>query len=182
VKRNMKNELIVSVLCAVGLTLAGCKPKEDLKPLQDETAQLVEQVKTNNANIDSTTKELNVCKTEHADVTKSNAVVTEPAPFEVPTLTGGETSSGLKEYKDALSAVIQKQEEKLNEVKKSSVDCTEELAAAKAKQEAAAKPTKATSKKKSTKKTTDSVAVDNAQEAGTATKGVKSRYKARKPN
>lgn len=174
-----RSELLFSAICTIGLTLTGCTPKEDLKPLQDETAKLVEQAKMNNDSIDTNTKALNICKTEHSDVADINAIITEPAPFEIPILTGGDTVVGLKEYKDAMIVVLQKQEEKLKEVKKGSEDCTKELAEAKAKVASAANKTNA--QKKATKKSNDSAAVENAKEAGTATKGVKSRYKTRTP-
>ena len=109
---------------------------------------------------------------------------TTEASVEVPALEGEPSLTSLEALKNKLSDALESQKAMLAELKAKGEQCTKDLEAARAEAKAAAEAEaaaaaqaaakqEAASKKKATKKPT---AVKKAEEQGTPTKGVRSRY------
>jgi hypothetical protein len=154
---------IAIVLAMVGAVMAGgCQNQAAIKALQDSTALLSDQATKLDQQLVELSKTFATCTTRLSRYVKQPAT-TEAEKLEVPTFTGEPKVKALEEYKTALTDLIAKQEARLTELKTAGEKCAVDLAAARKKAAAAAKPT----------------AVKQAEKAGTTTTGMGTRYKKR---
>jgi colicin import membrane protein len=175
---------VVAVAGAAGL--AGCKDDSAaIQALQELTTQLSQQVADQNDALTSMTEKVQGCMKDLA-TTKGEAVVitSKDAGVDVPSLEGEASVASLEALKKALNETVEKQKNALAELEASSKQCVADLEAARAAQEAAAKA-KAEAEAAAKQQAADSkrkaadkkpTAVKKAEEAGTPTKGVRSRY------
>ncbi len=166
---------LLTMVCAAWL--GACGDQAAIKALQESTALLTQKATGLGDEIAGLSKEFDGCQAELNKVLKKKAPEAEEMKFELPALAEGTpTKASLETYKTALTELVAKQEAKLAELKSAGETCTTELAAAKEKAAVAVKKVVA---KPEAAPTVKPVAVQKAEEAGTATKGVKSRYKKR---
>lgn len=204
-KQTQRNIFILSTTIGSLFFLPACKNKAAIQALQELNSQTKAKIENNNSAISSAASTLNECKVAVAEVKKEPALVYELPRFEVPALSGAaDDIKGLEAHKEALLSLAKQQEEKLNEVRMAGTTCASDLAAAKSAAELEASKVAVAQAEEATKKAATSVksavkkpitkvakkvedlkpeekpvAVQKAEEAGTATKGVRSRYKAR---
>ena len=181
-----KNHQRLGMGLLLALAFAGCQNKAAIQAIQELTTKMTDQVKTNHESLSSMTQELNACKTTLAEVQGVAAVVSELPALEIPSAPEKIDMASLEAYKQTLTDLVNKQDVSLTELKTNASACATELADAQAKKaemEAAAAK-KATGTKTATKvekkvEEVKSTAEKQAEAAGTATKGIKSRYKKR---
>lgn len=177
---------VVAVAGAAGL--AGCKDDSAaIQALQELTTQLSQQVAEQNDALTSMTEKVQGCMKDLA-TTKGEAVVitSKDAGVDVPSLEGEASVASLEALKTALNETVEKQKNALAELEASSKQCMADLEAARAAQEAAAKAkAEAEAEAAAKQQAADSkgkaadkkpTAVKKAEEQGTPTKGVRSRY------
>lgn len=183
-----KQVVLATVVAVAAAGLAGCKDDSAaIQALQELTTQLSQQVADQNDVLTSMTEKVQGCMKDLA-TTKGEAVVitSKDAAVDVPSLEGEASVASLEALKQALSETAEKQKSALTELETKIEQCTTDLAAARAEQQAAAKAkakadADAAAKKQaaaSKKKAADKkpTAVKKAEEQGTPTKGVRSRY------
>lgn len=184
-----KQVVLATVVALAGAAgLAGCKDDSAaIQALQELTTQLSQQVADQNDALTSMTEKLQGCMKDLA-TTKGEAVVitSKDAKVDVPSLEGEASVASLEALKKALNETVEKQKSALAELEASSKQCVTDLEVARAAQEAAAKAkaeaeAEAAAKKQaadSKRKAADKkpTAVKKAEEEGTPTKGVRSRY------
>jgi hypothetical protein len=121
-----------------------------------------------------------------AKVQKQPAIASSvPAAFAIPTGGAEATVAALENYKKNLMETVDQQKAKLIEIRNDIQACERDLASAKdhARALVSTPATKSPAKKQAIVKPTPAdrvekpVAVQKAEQAGTATKGVRSRYK-----
>jgi len=179
-----KQVVLAMVVAVAAAGLAGCKDDSAaIQALQELTTQLSQQVAEQNDVLTSMTEKVQGCMKDLA-TTKGEAVVitSKDAAVDVPSLEGEASVASLEALKQALSETAEKQKSALTELEATSKQCmmdleaarAEQQAAAKAKADAAAKKQAADSKRKAADK--KPTAVKKAEEEGTPTKGVRSRY------
>lgn len=182
-------QLIYAVVVALSIVtgMLGCaKDDAAVKALQELTAQQTEMVKQQNEELAKLVEQIGTCQTDVAKAKGEAAVIkSKDVSFEVPTLVGDVNLASLEALKTEIAQTIEKQAAQLKELKASYDACMGDLtaaeeaakAAAKAAEEAAAAEAAAkeaaAAKPKQPKKPT---AVKEAEEQGTPTKGVRSRY------
>jgi len=191
----------VIVLATSALSI-GCKNDgAAVNALSELTTQLSEQVAEGNAELASLGEELAVCVKDLAN-TKGEAVVVTATDVtvETPSLEGEANLASLEALKQALNDTLTKQKAALSDLTKKVENCgkdlgaaQEEAAAAVAEAEAAAaaeteaaaaadaaeaeaQAKKAAARKKRAAAKKKPTAVKEAEEQGTSTKGVRSRY------
>jgi predicted nucleic acid-binding Zn-ribbon protein len=167
---NLQRTIFICAAVALAASV-GCKNQTAIQALKDATTQLADSAKSQNDELATLAQSIETCKTDVANVLRKAAVIkSETATFEVPAMPSELTVASLEAYKTALMEILDKQKAKLAELKTAGEACTKDLAAAKAKVVAAAK-------KAAPQPTAKPVVVEKREEAGQATKGVKSRYK-----
>lgn len=177
--------LASAIAMASAAGLAGCKDDTAaVKALQDLNAQLAEQVIETNEDLANTAVELQECMKNLAK-TKGEAVVVSSVEteVEVPVVEGEATVASLEALKKSLNETLENQKAMLAELETKSEQCAEDLEAAQAEAKAAAEAAaaeaaankEAAAKKKAAEKKKPT-AVRKAEEQGTPTKGVRSRY------
>lgn len=181
--------LTLVVVLSVVTGMLGCQ-KDDtaVKALQELTDTQAEGVKEQNEALANLAEQIENCQADVAKTKGEAAVIkSKDVKVEIPSLVGEASVESLEALKAAIAEATEKQQAQLTELKAAQDACAGDLAAATeaaaaaaeaeaaakaAEEEAAAKKAAAARRAKQKKPT----AVQEAEEAGEPTKGVRSRY------
>lgn len=177
-----------AIALACVAAFVGCKNDEAaIKALEELTTQLAEQVEAQNEKIAGLTGEVETCMKDLAN-TKGEAVVltSSTTTVSVPSLEGESTKDALEALKKALNDASDTQKAAIEGLEMKKSQCVKDLEAARAEAEAAAEAKAAAEAEAAAKKEAarpkrkpaekKPTAVKKAEEEGTPTKGVRSRY------